>query len=380
MPTPRLSDELARQAVELVREHGSVVLAADAIGMSRNTFSSRYQVAKRRGFTLSEGARDVIGRARLGYDEARGGWIHNYDTDGKKTGTTRWARSDDDMTPEDYAARLMAAFTSIPPAPSILAPEHVNVDLLTLYPIADAHIGMMAWRRETGEDYDTRMATDRLVTWIGRCMAASPNSHTAVILDVGDLLHADDQTNQTPGSKHALDVDTRHFRTIDLTIAAMATAVDLAATKHQHVIVRVLPGNHDKNAYMAILFALAERYRDNPRVQVQKEPGEFFAYQFGKVMLAAHHGDKSKAPRMVLSMADEFPEIWGQTRHRFLWTGHLHHHKSEDIGGVQWEQLRALTARDAYARAHAYSARAQLQAITYHRDMGEVSRVKVGDF
>ena len=45
--------------------------------------------------------------------------------------------------------------------------------------------------------------------------------------------------------------------------------------------------------------------------------------------------------------------------------------------GVQWEQLRALTAKDAYARSHAYCARAQLQAVTYHREKGEVSRVKV---
>ena len=80
------------------------------------------------------------------------------------------------------------------------------------------------------------------------------------------------------------------------------------------------------------------------------------------MLLAAHHGDKAKANRLVLNLADRWPEMWGRTRHRFLFTGHLHHHKSEDIGGVQWEQLRALTAKvDAYAISHAYSARAQLQ-------------------
>ena len=61
----------------------------------------------------------------------------------------------------------------------------------------------------------------------------------------------------------------------------------------------------------------------------------------------------------------------------YLWTGHLHHHKSADIGGVKWEQLRALTSRDAYAYTHAYSARSQLQAITLHRTAGEVQRQSV---
>ena len=96
-------------------------------------------------------------------------------------------------------------------------------------------------------------------------------------------------------------------------------------------------------------------------------------------MLAAHHGHGAKADRIVHFIADQYREVWGATRHRFLWTGHLHHHKSQDIGGVQWEQLRAVTARDAYAVSHAYASRAQLQAITYHRDRGEIMRVKVSE-
>jgi hypothetical protein len=249
---------------------------------------------------------------------------------------------------------------------------------LTLYPLADAHVGMMAWSKETGEDYDTAIACNRIADWVGRAVASSPPSETGIILDVGDLTHADDQTNQTPRSKHQLDVDTRHFRTMDLTIAALATAIECALKKHANVIVRILPGNHNPTSYLTILFALAERYRDNPRVAVQKKPGEFFAHQFGKVLLAAHHGDKAKAERMVLFLADQYAPIWGVTRHRYLFTGHLHHHKSQDIGGVTWEQLRAITASDAYAVSHAYAARAQLQAITYHRDRGEVQRVKIG--
>lgn len=279
--------------------------------------------------------------------------------------------------PEDVAERVRAAMEGIEPVAPIPAPPHADADICTLYPISDVHVGMMAWGKEAGEDYSTDIAAQRLRSWVGQCVAASPPSQTAIILDVGDLTHADDQTNQTPASKHVLDVDTRHFRTLDVTIQALVHCIDLAAQKHQTVIVRILPGNHNVTSYLAVMFALAERYRDNPRIRVQKVPGEFFVYQFGQVMLAAHHGDKAKADRLVHSLADDYAEMWGKTRHRFLFTGHLHHHRSQDIGGVQWEQLRAVTARDAYARSHAYSARAQLQAVTFHREKGEVARVKV---
>jgi len=280
-------------------------------------------------------------------------------------------------TPEAVAERVRAALEGMPALPEVPPPQYADADLCTLYPISDVHIGLQAWARETGEAYSTDIATERLATWVRQAIDASPPSHTAIVLDNGDLTHADDNTNMTPASKHILDVDTRHFRTLDVTVEAMAYAIEAALRKHQNVIVRILPGNHNRESYVTVMFALAERFRDNPRVRVQKVPGEFFVYEFGKVLIAAHHGDRAKADRMVHFLADEYAEMWGRTRHRFLWTGHLHHHKAQDIGGVQWEQLRAVTAKDAYAVSHAYSARAQLQGITYHRERGEVSRVKV---
>jgi hypothetical protein len=286
----------------------------------------------------------------------------------------------DDIDPIELADSIKAVFEGLPPAILIPPPAYADANLLTVYAIADAHIGMRAWAKEVGESYDTDIAVARLRDWIGRLVASSPASKEAIILDVGDLMHTDDGTNQTPASKHILDVDGRYFRTLDMTIAAMADAVELALAKHDLVTVVIIAGNHNPHSYMAILFALAERYRDNPRVTVRKDPRELWAHRFGDCLLAAHHGDKAKRVKLVMFLADEFAEDWGSTQHRFLWTGHLHHHKSADIGGVRWEQLRALTSRDAYAYTHAYSARSQLQAITLHRQAGEVQRQSVSSY
>ena len=377
MPTPPLPDSLALEALEALKKHGRIYLAASALDLNRNTFLNRVKVAEERGLQLSDGARSIVATANLNGVEAKGGWIHNYDSDGKKIGATRWA-APDILTDESALDRIRAAFEGMAPAPVVPAPTHKAGDLVTVYPIADAHIGMMAWSRETGEDYNTKKAVNRLQGWMGDCIASSPPSETAIILDVGDLTHADDYTSQTPRSKHVLETDTRHFKTLDMTIAALNTCIEMTLRKHKRVIVRILPGNHDMNAYLAVMFALAERWRENERVEVQKVPGEFFVHQFGKVLIAAHHGDKAKAERMVGFVADEYAKMWGETKHRFLFTGHLHHHKSADIHGMRWEQLRALTARDAYAVSHAYTAKSQLQAITYHKSKGEVGRVSVG--
>ncbi len=375
MPTPPLTDEQCLEALRLIEEHGGISQASRAVGWNRNTIQGRANEAKRRRLHVDPAIKAAMTAVHTQMVPNLA-WLKTQpDADGNSYSVMLKPPAE---TGESIADRITAALEGLQPLPEIPAPLYADEDLLTVYPLADVHLGMLAWGRETGEDYDTRTASERVQSWIGQCVAASPASGTAILLDVGDLTHADDQQNQTPRGKHQIDVDTRHFKTLETAIETLAIAVEIIAARHARVIVRILPGNHNITSYMAILFALAQRYRHNDRITVQAVPGEFFMHEFGRVMVAAHHGHAAKAERMVMFQADEYAEAWGRTRHRVMFTGHLHHHKSQDISGCTWEQLRAVTARDAYAVGHAYVARAQLQAITFHRERGEVQRVKVG--
>ena len=370
----QLPDGEGERRREVVTRHlaagGTFRAAAKELGLAPNTLSMWWRDNGRDKAVQT--AMDAVGTGLVPHSM----WTKVPPKDGEP-GFSVYHKIEQDA-PEDLAERVRAALEAVPAIAAIPPPEYADDDLLTVYPLADVHLGAMSWGKETGADYDLSIAAARVVSWVGRCVAASPSSGTAILLDVGDLTHANDQTNQTQKSKHQLDTDTRYFKTTQTAIITLAIAAETIAARHRDVIVRILPGNHNPDAYLAILFALGQRFRANPRISVQEVPGEFFAHQFGEVMIAAHHGDKAKAERLVFFLADEYAPMWGSTKYRFLFTGHLHHHKSADIGGVQWEQLRAVTERDAYAVSHAYTARAQLQAITYHRTKGEVQRVKVG--
>jgi hypothetical protein len=368
MPNPGYDPADLAEAVRLVQLHGTVTEASNASGIPRSTLDKRYRTATRD--PAIQAAMDATGSTEIPHSF----WTKIPPKDGEP-GYSVYHKT---ATDTDMLERIRAAFDGISQATPCAAPASVHADLLTVYLLSDRHTGLMAWARETGEAYNTEIAVQRVREWTARCVDASPSAHTALIIDNGDGQHADDQTNQTPRSKHGLDVDTRHFRTLEADIEALGTAIELAKAKHQRVIVRIMCGNHNPHSWIAISFALAERYRNDDRVEVIRDPSEFFVMDWGKVMIAAHHGDKAKADRLVHFIADEFAEIWGRTRHRFLFTGHLHSHKSQDIGGCTWEQLRAVTARDAYAYSNAYVSRAQMQAITYDRERGEVQRVKVG--
>ena len=277
---------------------------------------------------------------------------------------------------QDTIERVREAMEGVKAIPEIQKNEAHDEDLLTVYPIFDVHLGMRANKGETGEAYNTEIAARRLVRGITNCIASTPSSKFGVILVGGDFLHHNDNTNTTQ-SGHALDVDTRIDQTIEAAVDALAAAIELAATKHGTVLVSIIKGNHDRDAYIAVRMGMIQRYRDNPRIEVQKNAGDFFVMEFGLCLLAAHHGDKAKAERLVMHLASEWPEVWGRTRFRFYFTGHLHHAKMQDIGGVQVEQLRPVTPRDAHAASSAYGAQSQMQAITFHKQRGEISRIKV---
>lgn len=367
---PTQSDYLAKY-----EELGSYRLVAKYFGVNKSTVTRSIQAAQRQAL-LSPGVNDALAQTGIDPAEARFGYRRVKDPQTGSFNTVFWRAPE--VAAQSIADALREALVDIPLAPQVELETSPDSDLMTVIPIADAHIGMMAWGRETGEDWDTRKGAQRLTEWIGKALAALPPAGKCVLLFAGDLLHADDTRSETPASKHRLDTDTRHFKTLEVVIESAAHAVEMALRKNESVVVRFLPGNHDPHATMAVMFAIAERFREHPRVTVQRDPSEFFVHQFGEVLIAAHHGHRAKADKMVHYVADEYATLWGKTRWRYLFTGHLHHHKSQDIGGMTWEQLPAVTARDVYSVSNAYVARARLTGITYHRARGEIARAVIG--
>ena len=207
MSNPGLTDAQKREAIALVAEHGSIDGASRAANIPRSTLQNRYHKAMADGLHLSEGAQRAVNNAGLSGTEAKGGWIHNYELaeDGKryKIGTTRWSAPE--MSVEDFMDRLRTAFDEITPAQPVSAPEHVMSDLLTVYPLFDVHLGMLAWGDETrAGSYDLRIAVDDMRYAFTKIAALTPASKSAVLLLGGDFFHADTDEGVTKRSKHSL--------------------------------------------------------------------------------------------------------------------------------------------------------------------------------
>jgi hypothetical protein len=262
-------------------------------------------------------------------------------------------------------------------AAPVAAPAFSDADLVTLYPLGDPHIGMLSWAPETGDHFDAKIACRELLECVRLMVEAAPPSSHAIVCNLGDFLHAQDESARTPGHGNQLDVDGRYPKLLDMGHVLLRGIVDLTLAKHQHVTKRNLPGNHDPRVAAELMYWLRAVYEREPRVTVADA---FAAHQydrFGSCLFGWHHGDRTKASELPAIMATDRASDWGQTTERVWHVGHVHHLTRVETPGCVVETHRTMAGRDAW-HAGRYRAQRSLQAITYHREYGEVSRVTVG--
>jgi hypothetical protein len=287
-----------------------------------------------------------------------------------------WLKSAEDT--EHTIAAIKAAFAEYKGKSKLVkAPKMIDRDLMSVYPIADQHNGLLSWGKETGEAYDLDIGVNRLRACMERVVAQSPASKQALILNLGDWQHNDDQRNMTPKSGNLLDVDGRYPKVLKAGFQLFLDVVDLALQKHEKVLVRNLPGNHDPHSSVALTLALAAFYANNPRVTVDEDPSEFFFHRFGATLLGACHGHRMKPDRMAMSLATRRPEDWGKTKFRWFLFGHIHHESVKEIGNVRCESFQTLAAKDAHHANSGYNSGQSLQSVTLHIEEGEIGRHRI---
>lgn len=368
-----LPDEVLREAVALRNAHPTLRAAADAAGVSWSALNNRLRRAADRGLDGS------VPRPLPPGQIVRGTSIlYGLNQSGEWEEKLQWVKTREDPAVEDVVAYLKGAFDDVAPAAPAPVPGELKTDLLTLLPCGDWHLGMFSWGRETGTNWDLKIAESTIGQAVEDTLERSPRSVHAIILSGGDLLHADNSSNQTSKSGNQLDVDGRYDKVVHTAARLMVRTVDSALRRHGHVTVRILKGNHDRHSSVAIAYFLLAYYRNDLRVTVDVDPSLFFWFRFGQVLLGATHGDEVKITQMPGIMAHRRAEEWGQTKFRYVHGFHLHHSAkfATEGGGVISEIHQTPIPQDAWHFGAGFISGRSVQAITYHRDYGDIGRVR----
>lgn len=296
----------------------------------------------------------------------------------KRTGDAvlQWVKTTADADAQEAAIREFIGYLTEDVkglAPLTAPPEHTTDDLLCVYPMGDPHFGMYAWWQEAGDDFDLEIAERLTCGAIDRLVASAPPAKTAVLLNLGDMFHADNQQN-TSKSGHQLDVDGRWAKVQQIGLRSMIHCIRRLLEKHESVVVRINKGNHDGHSSYALALMVDAYFNQEPRVSVDLSPAEMWYYHFGNVLIGSTHGDRAKGPDMMSVMAADRHESWGLSRHRYIYVGHVHHQDVKEYRGGVVEYFRTLAARDAWHSGQGYRAGRDMRLIVHHREFGEIER------
>lgn len=361
------------ERLDAVNEHGSYQAAAKALGVSKTAISQSIDILKRNAALRGHAPEyDMTKVVPDGYTVK--GVSTYYDRDGKQRG--QWVKSSADAQRREQIIKdtFAAMAEDLPKIKPSQAPS-VHVDhLCSLYTMTDCHVGMLAWHREGGQDWDLKIAEEVLTGCFEQMVLASPASSTAIVAQLGDWLHFDGMAAVTPTSGHSLDADGRFSKIIQVSVRILRRLVDFCLTRHDKIVVLMAEGNHDMVSSIWLRIMFKSLYENEPRVEVIDSELPYYVYQHGKTMVGFHHGHLKNNDQLPLLFASQFAPIWGSSIKRYIHTGHRHHTEEKEHSGVTVIQHPTLAARDAYAARGGWIAERQVSAITYHKDYGQVAK------
>jgi hypothetical protein len=291
----------------------------------------------------------------------------------------QWIKTaiDPDQESAMVEAACRAAVEKLPHLPVIPGPESFLADLCTVYTITDAHVGMLAWGRESGEPWDLKIAEEVLIEAFSRMVLASPASEVALINQLGDFLHFDSLKPVTPEHGHVLDADSRYQKMVEIAVKILRRVIEIALMRHNRVIVKLMEGNHDEAGSVWLRVIFAQLFENNPRVQIDTSPLPYSIYQHGRTLLGFHHGHCTNKDNLSAIFAARWRNEWGNSNYTYIHTGHLHNEHVKEYPGCKVIQHPTLAAQDAYAARGGFFSKREATAITYHVEFGEYCRYTV---
>ena len=225
----------------------------------------------------------------------------------------------------------------------------------------DFHWGKYA-SEMTGDPYNRDIARERLFSTtkeILRRVVKRGRPEKIVVALGGDGLHFDTyQKKTTMGTPQDADGTPEEiaWTWIELCRDYICMVAQVAPVE-----LFVIPGNHDRFTSVFLRAAMKGWFHNISCVSVVEilSPRQYMKY--GKSMIGFLHGDIGKVSDWPAIMAGEEPEMWGQTKHKFIFTGHYHTERElPTFGNVTVYRMPSLAGTDLWHHNSGYKSRKAL--------------------
>lgn len=220
------------------------------------------------------------------------------------------------------------------------------VDSYLLIPLADLHFGI-----NYAEDFERLKAQiqDRIM-----------DGHREILIVIlGDFFNVDNLLNTTVRGTQVDEVDVE--RATEDAYSFIMDIVDCALKHSPCVSFTYLQGNHDSMVGYMFTQGIKRIY---PQLIMDGGIETYKHAWLGEHSIFLHHGDKIRsAKRLLETIVGTFPKEWGESKSRYLITGHFHHEKSLSNAGMTHYQVSSPSKSSSYDKQQGYVTSEQVQML-----------------
>lgn len=192
----------------------------------------------------------------------------------------------------------------------------------------ELHLGKLAYKEDTTQDYNYEIAKKRFEYIINEVIEYQKyqKCDTCFLCIGNDFFNYDTITGTTTkGTPQTNDLTYR--RMFELGLKMYSDALQKLYYHFNNIEVRLQNGNHDKLTCFHLYLALKCGFKDIKKIHFSEDYKDVQAFVWGNNAIFYTHGN-AKTKRLALSLPHEFSEIWGKTKNHELHIGHFH---SENI-------------------------------------------------
>jgi hypothetical protein len=253
--------------------------------------------------------------------------------------------------------------------------EDSNSYLLVLDP-ADIHIGKLCSAFEVGEAYNNQIAVQRVLEGVRGILQKVSSFNIDKILFIGgnDILHIDNPLKTTT-SGTPQDTDGMWHSNFLIAKQLYVEILELLITVAD-VHFDFNPSNHDYTNGFFLAQVIESYFRNCENISFNASIAHRKGFQYHNNFIGTTHGDGAKLDLLPALFTQENVKMWCETKHRYIYTHHIHHKTSKDYIGVTIESLRSPSGADSWHHRNGYEhAPKAVEGFLHCKVNGQIARI-----
>lgn len=311
---------------------------------------------------------------KIPYDEVRTYKLVTHTAKGAYYNIASNVVNKEDLT--DFHNRIIEDLSKVENLPpTIIRKISDEEGYLLVLDACDVHIGKLVLSFETGEDYNSQIAVQRVKEGVEGILEKIKGFKIDKILFIGgnDILHIDSpKGTTTSGTK--VDTDGMWYSNFliakQLYVEILTRLLEVADVHFDFN-----PSNHDFTNGFFLADLIKTYFKDCKNITFNCDLTHRKYFRYHDNLIGTTHGDGAKAQDLPLLMAQESRD-WSDTKHRYVYLHHVHHKTSKDFIGVTVESLRSPSGTDGWHHRNGFTGVPKaIEGFLHSKRHGQICRI-----